>query len=254
MPPERRARVGSVANRLWRHWHRHRAAARDAAYLVLENAELGRVDQIVGEVHREERRANRLEPRAGVVVLRRLERIEHVVRVVLLHVFGDERLERFVGSRESRPRELTLDGIAPEKEQRLCRGAEARRLRLVVATFPRRIVANRVDDDAPPHPVSPRDLGRKARERHQRIHRLGVLFTPEPGVHSAHRRPDHEAKVVDSEPLADEAPLGLDHVEIAIMGKPRAEPVTRLRRTPVPEIVRQNQEVAIGIENAAGSK
>ena len=71
----------------------------EAFDLALEDAELRGIDEVVGGVDGEERRANFLEVRAGVVVARGFELVEEVVRVVGLQRVGDGRIEGGVARR-----------------------------------------------------------------------------------------------------------------------------------------------------------
>ena len=57
-----------VAARLFREREDHGLAVLDARHTLLEEAELGRIDGVVREVEREERRLDPLEARGRVVV------------------------------------------------------------------------------------------------------------------------------------------------------------------------------------------
>ena len=80
---------------------------------------------------------------------------------------------------------------------------EARRLGFVLAAVPDGIVADGVDNDATPTPVAPRNLRGQRRQRHKRIHKVGVQFAPQPRVHAAHRGSHDEAGVIYSESLGE---------------------------------------------------
>src|SRR5687767_4364851 len=136
---------GTVARR-----YRDRAPFGDARNLALEDLQLRRIDDVVGEVDRDQRRLDLLEPRTRIVIARRFERVEDVVGVaaahVVLHVGVDDR----VGAGERRRLALPTDGIAADEPQHLSDGAQTLRLRRVVAVFPLRIAANGIDRNAAP--------------------------------------------------------------------------------------------------------
>ena len=77
-------------------WNHHCATAADTRDFALENAELRRIDEIVGRVHREERCANIGQRRTRIVIAGRLHRIEHIVRIISLSEFGDVGIKRRV--------------------------------------------------------------------------------------------------------------------------------------------------------------
>src|SRR5664280_685581 len=85
-----------VAARLFREREDHGLAALDTRHTLLEKAELGRIDGIVREVERKERRLDSLEARGWVVVARGVEGEEEIVRVSLretvLHIGFDRRV------------------------------------------------------------------------------------------------------------------------------------------------------------------
>jgi hypothetical protein len=223
-------------------------AARDAPDLALGDAQLRRVDEVVGGVHRDERSGDARERRPGVVVARRLQRVEHVVRVGGLHEPCDVGVEGLVRRGERRRLLLPQRGVRAHEPQHLRRGPQGRRLLGVVAAAPRRIAADRVGDDAPPGAVPAGDLRREARERHERVDEVRMLLAPEPGVHPAHRRPEDEPHARHAQPLDEEPPLRLDHVAVAVAREARVEPVARLRRPAVPDAVGQHDEEARRVE------
>jgi hypothetical protein len=49
--------------------------------LPLEDSQLGRIDEIVGRVDRSQRRANLLEARPGVVIVRSLDLIQDIIGI-----------------------------------------------------------------------------------------------------------------------------------------------------------------------------
>ena len=118
----------------------------------------------------------------------------------------------------------------------------------VFAVFPLGIFADRVDNCAPPDAVAAGNLRRQARQRHQRIHEIGMAFAPEPGVHAAHRRAHHEPQVIDFEAFGEQAIVGLDHVAVAVVRKAGVQPVARPARMAVTDPVGQDEEVPRGIK------
>ncbi len=81
--PDGRQRVGAVAaGRVARRDH-HRAAAPDAHDRPLQDAQLGRVDLVVGEVDRQQRGRDLLQVGGWVVVARGVDLVEQVVGVEL---------------------------------------------------------------------------------------------------------------------------------------------------------------------------
>jgi hypothetical protein len=83
--PYRGNSVRAVAARLRSHRDREGAAARHALDLALQNAELRRIDEVVGEVDRDERRADLLQSRCGIVVARRFQLVQQIIRVSAAH-------------------------------------------------------------------------------------------------------------------------------------------------------------------------
>src|SRR5215213_3345861 len=73
LAPDGGPRVGAVADRLLARGDEHVAPAAHARHEPLHEPELRRVHEVVGEVDREHGHADRLQPRRGVVVARRLE-------------------------------------------------------------------------------------------------------------------------------------------------------------------------------------
>src|SRR5262249_37343642 len=146
---------------------------------------------------------------------------------------------------------LPNDGVTRHQIQDLFGGAQAGWLGGVVAAEPRRIVADCINDRAPPHTIATRNLRWQAGERHQRAHELWVLLSPEPRVHAAHRGPHHEAQMVDVEALSNEAVLGFDHIQIPVTRKLRAQSIARFTRLAVTDVVRKNDEVARGVDESS---
>ena len=57
-------------------------------------------------------------------------------------------------------------------------------------------------------------------------------LAPEPGVHAAHRRAEDQPQVIDVETFDEQAPLRLDHVAVAVAGKPALRPSLGLLERP----------------------
>ena len=121
----------------------------------------------------------------------------------------------------------------------------------VVAVVPVRIVAHRVGDHPPHHPVAARHRGRLRRHRHQRVHQVRIGLAPHPGLHAAHRIADHQAQMLDAEPLGDQPVLRRDHVGVVVEREFGAQPVGRLGRFPGADRVRQDDEIFRGVERLA---
>ena len=155
---------------------------------------------------------------AGIVVARRLERVEDVVGVVRSSCSSPTyAIDDAIGVGERRARLSGAgSGCCPRATASAppCGGSAAAcvyspsfhsgSLRIASMTI------------APPHPVAAGDLRRQARERHQRVHEVRIALAPQPGVHAAHRRAHHEPQVVDAEALGDQPVLRLDHVVVAV--------------------------------------
>ena len=80
--PKRGDGVTAVTARFVAERNHDGAAFWNALDLAFENPQLGRIDQIVGGIDREQWRANFFQVRAGVVIVRRLQCVEHIVRVI----------------------------------------------------------------------------------------------------------------------------------------------------------------------------
>src|SRR5438552_17468374 len=81
--------------------------------LALKNPKLRRIDQIVGGINREQRRANFFEVWPGIVIVCSFERVEHVIGVGGFHVAADELVERLICFREGGRLVLSQPRIAP---------------------------------------------------------------------------------------------------------------------------------------------
>ena len=60
--------------------------------------------------------------------------------------------------------------------------------------------------------------------------------------------------MVDAETLSHEAVLGFDHVQIPVMRKLRAQPIAWFARLAVTDVVREDDEVARGIDEPSGGE
>src|SRR5882762_8593997 len=93
--PQRRIAGGAMAACVAARGNQHVAAVLDALDLSLEDTELGRVAFVVVGVDREERRADALQTRRRVVVVRGFPLIQDVVGVAaegLREALSDERI------------------------------------------------------------------------------------------------------------------------------------------------------------------
>ena len=168
-------------------------------------------------------------------------------------VVRDVVVDLLVGLRERRRSALPDDGIAAHQPQHLRGRAQALRLRGVVAALPLRIVADRVDRDAPPDAVAAGDLRRQAGERHQRVHEIRDSVSP----HSQVCMPPIDVPITSRRwftprPSVSRRCSAVDHVAIAVARKPRAQAVARLARLAVADVVGQHDEVARDVEQLAG--
>ncbi len=78
-----------------------------------------------------------------------------------------------------------------------------------------------------------------------------MLLTPQPRVHAAHGGAHDQARVFDAEPFRQQAILRLHHVVVAIAGKFRMQAVARLAGLPMPQRIRQHDEISRGIQRLA---
>jgi hypothetical protein len=132
-----------------------RPPPRHALDLALQDAELRWIDEVVGGIHRHQRHLDFFQVGTGIVVTRRLELIQRVVRIGRLHRRFDCRVQRRIALGEGRHRLLAQGRIAGHEMQHLDRGAQARRLRGIVAATPIRIAPDGVDNDAAPDAIAP---------------------------------------------------------------------------------------------------
>ncbi len=129
----------------------------------------------------------------------------------------------------------------------------AQRLGLIVAVLPLGVVLDRIGEHRAPHAVAADDRRRHRRERHPAIGHLRIPRRPHPRVHAAHRRPHHEAEVIDLQVLGDQLILQLHHVLIAVFRELHAQAVARLARLPVADVVGEDQEIFRGVEQLPGA-
>src|SRR5262249_53723370 len=137
------------------------AAAGDEPDRAFEDAQLGRVDQVVLEVDRQQRGLDSGEGGGGGVVRGGLQGGEGGSCVHRGQGARDGLVEGPVGGLAGGCLLLALDGVAGHQEQHLGGGAEARGLLGVVAAEPGGVAADRVDDHPPPCAVAAGDLGRQ---------------------------------------------------------------------------------------------
>ena len=69
-----------------------------------------------------------------------------------------------------------------------------------------------------------------------------MQLAPQPGMHSAHRRAHHEARVVHAQSFGQQAVLRFHHVAVSVARKFCVHAVARLARFAVADPVRQNDE------------
>ncbi len=156
-----------------------------------------------------------------------------------------------VGRRERRGLLLPKYRVTSHEPDHLDRRAQRGRLGDVVSAQPGRIVADRIAHDLSPRAIAAGDLRGEAGQRHEGIDEIRMPLAPQPGLHSAHRGSHHEARVIDAEPLREQPVLGLDHIEVAIAGESRPQPIAGLTRVPVADPVGQHDEVPRRIQQLA---
>ncbi len=127
-------------------------------------------------------------------------------------------------------------------------------LRGVVAVLPVGIVADRVDDEAPHHPVAAGHLGGLRGHRHQRVHEVGKRHAPDPRVHAAHRVAHHQPHVLDAEPFGQQAVLRRHHVVVVVARELGALAVRRLGRLSMADGIGNDDEVLGRVERLAGAE
>src|SRR5207302_10384813 len=144
--------------------------------------------------------------------------------------------------------------IAAHEPKHFCGGAQTGRLSLVFSTVPSRIISDRVDDHAPPAAISSRNLSWQTSQGHERVHKTGVRFAPEPGVHSAHRRAHNQPRMIDAEPVGQQSILRFHHVDVTVARKLRVQPIAWFTRFAVTNSVRKHDEKFCRIERLTFSE
>ena len=81
-----------------------------------------------------------------------------------------------------------------------------------------------------------------------------MLLTPQPRVHAAHGGSHDQARVFDAETFGQQAVLRLHHVVVAIARKFRMQAVARLAGLPMPQRIRQHDEITRGIQRLPGAE
>ncbi len=72
----------------------------DAFDFAFENSQLGRIDQVIRGIDRQQWCANFFQIQTGIVIARRFQRIKHIVGIIGLHDVGDELIQNFIRFRE----------------------------------------------------------------------------------------------------------------------------------------------------------
>ncbi len=152
-------------------------------------------------------------------------------------MISDEFVENFVGFREGGRFVLAKDWVAAHQPEHLRGGAQAGRLGFIFAAVPSRVVPDRVDDDTAPAAVATGDLRRQTRQRHKRVHEIGMRFAPEPGVHPAHRRAHHQPCVIYAHAIGQQAILRFDHVDVTVARKFGVQSIAWLARFAVTDAI-----------------
>ncbi len=194
-------------------------------------------------------RGDFLELRQRIVIAGGIHLVQEIVGVqprkarleIIIQVFvrGVPRGQRF----------LHIERRAPCNQKKIQHGAQRLlRLRGVFSALPFGIVANCIHHHLAPDAVAPGDLHRLACQRHQRIHEIGIGFSPNKGMHAAHRGAENEAQVVYAEAFAQKLVMRGDHVVVVVAREMRMQSVAGLRGFPVADAIGKHDEVACGIE------
>ena len=80
--------------------YQNRAAVRHAVDLALKDLQLGRVDEVVRRVDREQRRLDPLQCWPGVIVARRIHGVQEVVGILRLHTLAHVTVDHLIRLRE----------------------------------------------------------------------------------------------------------------------------------------------------------
>jgi len=244
---------GAVTGGLLARRNQEHAAVLHALDLALEEAELGRIALVIGRVYRHQRRFDLLQPGRGIVVVRGFPLQELVVRVAAHRL--DAALHHRVGLLARRPEAIEAVVAAARAGGEERRGdAPAARLLLVVAALPVGIVADRLGEQAPHHPVASRHLRRRGGHRHGDVHEARILLGPHPGLHAAHRVADHQAQVAHAEVLGDQAVLGAHHVVVVVLREAHAQAVGGLARFAGADRVGEDEVIALRVERLPGAE
>ena len=212
----------------------HVAAAAHARDERLHQAELGRVDEVVGGVDREHGRHDGLEVGRGVVVARGVELEEHVVGLGARQPARNLRFEEGVRGLSRRRVLLPLDRGRAHQDQQPLRAAEARHRRLLVlAARESRVVPDRIHERLAPDAVAADDGRRRAGQRHERVHEGRMRVAPHPSVHAAHRGAQQQPQVGHAQPVRQQPVLERDHVGVAVLREPLPQAVAGLARPAV---------------------
>ena len=116
---------------------------------------------------------------------------------------------------------------------------------------PRRILGDAVHDHLAHDAIAPGNLGGRAGQRHEAVDEVRIHFSPDPTVHRAHRRAEHELQVIDFQTFRQHQMLRANHVVVGVLRKMRPEAIARLARLPVADPVRQHDEIAGGVQQLA---
>ncbi len=79
-------------------------------------------------------------------------------------------------------------------------------------------------------------------------------LAPDEAVHAAHRGADDQPGVIHAQAFGQQLVLGLDHVVVVVVGKARVQPIRRLGGLAVADAVREDHEIALRVEQAAGGQ
>ena len=168
----------AVAARLLAGRDQVEAAVPDLLQRGFHQAGLRRIALVVGGIDGQQRRRDALQARRGVVVARGFPLVEDVVGI------GGERrrqplVEKLVGLL-ARRRHLLVGQRAARGGDAVEHGGRPEGLGLgrVVAVLPVGIVADRIDDQPPHHPVAARHRRRLGRHGRQGVHEIRIFRCP----------------------------------------------------------------------------
>ena len=221
---------------------------------VLGNAQLRRINEIVGGVHEHYGRGDLLQIRRGIIIAGGFNGVENVVGVGISEACFHEIVDVGVRHLARGIVLLVLERGGAGDDEEVERRAEAERLLRVLAALVVGGQANGVDHHLTPPTVTSSNLHRQAGERHGCIHEARIRFEPDPRMHAPHRGTHDQAQMVDMQAFGEEKVLGGDHVVVVVVRKAGAQSITGFAGATVADVVGENDEVLSRVEELAGAE